>query len=254
MELIRRVTRSGPASNAAPATGWSLRRYLLALVLAVLLPLLSFAGILLWYEVRRDYAQHRRGLLDTAQALALAVDRERAAAQAVLEALADSPLLDAADWRAFYDHSVATAARYPGAWIVLFAPSGQQVINTLRPFGAALPNTFTESAMYPPAHPGELPLANPELVRRTFLTGEPVHSDLFLGLVAQRPAVSLNVPVQRASRVVYVLSMGLFPEVFARLLREHGIAANAFSTILERWLICQPLSISTPLACSSPTA
>jgi hypothetical protein len=56
--------------------GWPLRRYLLAMTLAGLLPVLAFAGVLLRYDVTRQYDIHRRGMLDTVLAFSLAVDRE----------------------------------------------------------------------------------------------------------------------------------------------------------------------------------
>src|SRR5215813_8469556 len=120
-----------PALTGLPAKGWSLRRYLLAMMLAVLLPLLAFAGALIWHDVTRQYDIQRDNTLNTVQVLSLAVDREWATLQALLRTLATSTLLDAEDWRAFYDRCGRAATSYPGTWIVLFAPSGQQIINTL---------------------------------------------------------------------------------------------------------------------------
>jgi PAS domain S-box-containing protein len=226
------------------------------MILAVLLPLLAFAGVLLWYDVTRQYAIHRRGMLDTVRTFSLAVDREWATAQAMLQTLAASPLLAAEDLHAFYDHCAAQAGRYTGAWIVLFAPSGQQVFHTLRPFGVTLPNALAESAVRPPAQAGELPVTNSDLVQRTFQTGESVYSDLFRGLVSQRPIIALNVPVQRGGHVVYVLSMGLIPEVFTRLLQARGISKDAISALVDRrgmiiarsWAPEQAIGRPTPLA------
>ena len=228
------VDAASPASSALPVTGWPLRRYLLTMGLAVLFPLLAFAGVLIWYDVTRQYDIHRRGLQDTVQALSLAVDREWATLQAMLQTLATSQLIEAENWRAFYDRCAREAARYPGARIILFAPSGQQVLNTLRPFGADLPNPFTESEGQPLARVGELPLASPETVRRAFETGQPIYSDLFIGLVSQRPTVSLDMPVWREGRVVYVLTLAVFPVSFTRLLQERGMSGDSISAIVDR--------------------
>jgi hypothetical protein len=229
-----RLRRRGTTRLDQPATGWPLRRYLLAMILAVLLPVLAFAGVLLWYDVTRQYDIHRRGMLDTVRALSLAVDREWSRWQAVLETLTASALLDAEDWRAFYDHCATAAAHYPGAWIIVFAPSGQQVLNTFRPFGTALPNPLTEIETRPPVQAGELPLADPEMLRHAFLTGQPGYSDLFIGLVSQRPTVSLDVPVLRQGRVVYVLTISFHPEVFTRLLQAQSLPADALPGIVDR--------------------
>jgi hypothetical protein len=92
------------------------------------------------------------------------------------------------------------------------------MINTLRPFGTPLPNIFTEGESRSPPRPGELSLASSATVRRAFETAQPVYSDLFIGLVSRRPILSIDVPVLRHGHVVYVLAMGLLPEVFTRLL------------------------------------
>jgi hypothetical protein len=83
------------------------------MVLGVLLPLLAFAGVLLWSDVTRQYAIHRRGMLDTVQALSLAVDGEWATVRETLETLAAAALIDTEDWRAFYDFCAQAAARHP---------------------------------------------------------------------------------------------------------------------------------------------
>lgn len=236
MPLTPPAKAIGAASSipGLPISGWPLRRYLLVMLLTVLLPLLAFAGVLLWYDVTRQYDIHRRGLLDTVQAFSLAVDREWAVLEATMETLTSSPLLDTEDWQAFYNLCARQARRYPGAWIVLFAPSGEQVFNTLRPFGTALPNVFTEAPAMPPPQAGEVPMANVELIRRTFQTGTPGYSDLFRGFVAQRLAISLSMPVQRAGHVAYVLSMGLAPQMFARLLQERGTPGETISALVDR--------------------
>ena len=229
------IDTAPPAAPGLPVTGWPLRHSLLALVLAVLLPVLAFAGVLLWYNVTRQYDIYRRGMLDTVRALSLLVDREWATGQAILQTLAASELLDTGDLRAFYDLCTKAAERLgDGARIVLFAPSGQQLLNTLRPFGAELPNPLLQSEASPPAQAGEVPLASAETVRRAFQTGQPVYSDLFVALVSRRPSVSLDVPIWQDGHIAYVLTMAMFPESFTRLLREQNLPADALATILDR--------------------
>jgi hypothetical protein len=223
-----------PTAPGRPATGWPLHSYLLAMTLAVLLPVLAFAGVLLWYDVTRQYDIHRRGMLTTVQAFSLAVDREWATVQAILQTLAASELLAAGDLEAFYDLCTKVVERLSGARIILFAPSGQQLLNTLLPFGAELPNPFIQSESSPPAQTGDVPLASAETVRRAFQTGQPVYSDLFIALVSLRPTVSLDMPVWRDGRIVYVLTMAIFPERFTRLLQEQNFPTDVLATILDQ--------------------
>jgi PAS domain S-box-containing protein len=228
------IDTAPPALASRLARGWPLRRYLLAMTLAVLLPVLTFAGLLLWYDVTRQFDVHRRGMLDTAQAFSLAVDREWARVQAILQTLAASELLDTGDLRAFYDLCTKVVEQLSGARIILFAPSGQQLLNTLRPFAAELPNPFIQGESSPPARAGEVPMASAETVRRAFQTGQPVYSDLFIALVSLRPSVALDVPVWRHGRVVYVLTMAMSPESFTRLLQEQNLPVDTLATIVDQ--------------------
>src|SRR5207237_6383644 len=79
-----------------------LRSHLVVLVVAAVVPLLVFAGLI----VQQDLAERRevvdRGMQDTVRALSLAVDGEVKASVAVLQTLAASPFLDVADLRGFH--------------------------------------------------------------------------------------------------------------------------------------------------------
>ncbi len=70
-----------------------LRAHLIALVLAVLLPALAVGAVTAWHMAQNYRAAFEMRLLDTARALALAVDREITANVEVAAALASSPLL-----------------------------------------------------------------------------------------------------------------------------------------------------------------
>ena len=155
-----------------------LRSYLVVLVLAAVLPMLAFAAIMFRQHSQLQRDAISRGLLDTARALSLAVDREVGTVRAVLETLAASPYLDAKDFKAFHTQSVrALAAQPPGNRIILFDTSGQQIVNTARPFGTPLPNPLREAAprrtdeRYP-----DLPLGGARYVTKA-LAGEFVVSD-----------------------------------------------------------------------------
>src|SRR5947208_1963652 len=117
-------------STHLPATGRPLRWCLLATVLASLVPLLAFTGLIIWFNITLQYDALHRSIMDTVRTLSLLVDEEWETAQERINTLADSGYVDTGDWRAFYDLCTKAAARFPNGWIVLLAPSGQQVINT----------------------------------------------------------------------------------------------------------------------------
>jgi signal transduction histidine kinase len=70
-------------------------------------------------------------------ALSKALDQEVAAMNYLLKGLSTSPALRTGDLKAFYDQLTATPVP-EGSWLILNDLDGQ-VLNTLRPFGAALP-------------------------------------------------------------------------------------------------------------------
>ena len=143
-----------------------LRSHLIVLVLAALLPLLIFTFEMFRQKARLQHEAVERGMRDTVRALSLAVDREIGAVRAILETLAESPHLDTGNLRSFYEICRRAVANRKESRLILFDRSGQQLMNTARPFGTPLPNLFRDSA--PPqtvdTYP-HLPLGAPEPVQ-----------------------------------------------------------------------------------------
>ena len=69
---------------------------------------------------------------------------------------------------------------------------------------------------------------------RVVATGKPQISDLIMGAVLRRPILVVGVPVFRDGQVVYVLAMGLGPEVLSSLLKEHRLSPDWTAGILDR--------------------
>ena len=84
---------------------FALRRHLLILVVAAVVPVLVFATIMVVVFGRGERASTERGLRDTTRALTLAVDREIETSIKALEALAASLHLDRDDYNAFERHA-----------------------------------------------------------------------------------------------------------------------------------------------------
>src|SRR5215469_3810166 len=143
---------------------------LCSLVLATVLPA-WFASI--FYIIRSNEAQ--RDLLEqhavgTARALMQVVDRELTGTRSALEVLATSPSLTSGDLSGLYDQAQDVLRRVEGTDIVLYGPTGNQLFNTLRPFGTPLPVRGAARA-----------------ILHVFETKSPVISDLFIGRVSHRP-------------------------------------------------------------------
>jgi len=117
------------------------------------------------YSSERERAA--QNMIMTARALMLAVDRELTAARAATEVLAASPELASDDLAAFHKRASELVRQLPGNNIVMADQSGQQLLNTLVPFGQqALPAGDT----------GPRTAFN----RLVFSTGKPIITDLFL--------------------------------------------------------------------------
>lgn len=212
----------------------SIRSHLILLVLATLLPVLIFAGIMFWQHVELQRAAVDRGMRDTARALSLAVDREIGQVLAILETLAASPYLDSKNLKAFYDLSSRAATARTGSWIVIFDRSGQQITNTLRPFGEPLPNTRREANQNLAENINYSFRGTPETVQKVIASGQAVITDLFVGIVSKHPSVAIHFPVVRAGKVVYVLSMGILSEKLTALLVEQGLPSDWYAVIVDR--------------------
>src|SRR5438034_3805182 len=107
-----------------------LRSHLVILALGAALPLLIFSIVIVRQESQDQRAVLDRGMRNTVRALSLAVDGEVKASRAVLETLAASAYLDTGDLKAFYDLCARTVEGHKNAYIILFDPSGQQLVNS----------------------------------------------------------------------------------------------------------------------------
>ncbi len=204
-EAVGGRTGNQPAAErpgAAPRrrhARWSTRRHLTALVSAVLLPVLVFAGLLLWQVAQMQRQELQQEAVSLADMLAAIVDRQLLGFVSALQVLASSPAIDRGDIDGLYRHA-AEMKRILGSEIIVKNASGQQLVNTL--IGLS----------------GPLPVSLPEGDRKAIATRQPVVSDLFTGTTAQRLIVSVNVPVIRDGNVVGLVNAGIDPARLAAVL------------------------------------
>ncbi|MGE0675341.1 MAG: cache domain-containing protein, partial [Methylibium sp.] len=204
------------AGGGGLARRLSLRSRLIALALIGLVPMLAFAGVLLaqFADAARDSLQSR--VRDTASTVALIVDQEIQRAQSLLTALAVSPQIDSGDLAGFHRQAaLSTPDRF--RWIVLFDAERNQLVNTLKPFGAPLPR-----AVHAPA------------VDEVLRTGRPAVTDLLAGAVAGQHVVATGVPVIRNDRVTAVLSVTFGVEALSRLLAAQPVPEGWTVALLDR--------------------
>jgi signal transduction histidine kinase/CheY-like chemotaxis protein len=186
----------------------TVRRRLLLLVLAVVIPLTLFAVLTIAFALRLERRAAERRVLDAARTVSLALDREFASAEAALKVLATSTALRQGDLDAFRAQAI-TARTSEEAWILLFDAQAMQVVNTGFEVGT------------PPVR-----RANPERVAQIFASRQSDVSDLYVGALTRRHIITIDVPVVWEDRVHYVLSQAFYPEYFERVLREYPWPAD----------------------------
>ncbi len=155
-----------------------IRTQLLFMSAAILLPVMLAVGVAFEKIQNSERQAALRGLSETVRATALIVDREVQGSLSAMKALGNSPHLVTGDFQSF--HAQAQALDHPpDVWTVLLDSSGQQLVNTVLPYGAPLP-------LPPPAvH---------ERVTRTIATQKPVVSDLVLGPATGKLLTTIYVP------------------------------------------------------------
>ena len=168
-----------------------------------------------------SYHQHKRQMLEnsltTTRTISYLVDKHFSNVESTLHALATSPSLVAGDLPAFYWQAKEALLTQKIANIVLTAPDGTQVMNTLRPFGAPLPGNLSNIR-----------------VSDFGATDSVMVSNLFAGKVASRPVIAVAVPVRRSGQNLYGLSGGMSPDVFDAMLREQRLPAPWITGLIDR--------------------
>ena len=196
-----------------------LRAYLSFLTLATLLPVAVFAAVLAYFLVQQDRETFRRGAEARALAMITAVDTALAGDIATLESLATTQALDSASLDAFRQRAERVLATRPyWSTINVALPSGQQVVNLLRPPGAPLPDI----AQYDPLWPSAVERQRPFI------------SDLVTGPTTGRWDYAVRVPVVRDGGVKYVLSAVVKPEAISALLARQNLPADWVAVVLDR--------------------
>ncbi|MCM0083177.1 ATP-binding protein [Geomonas sp. Red32] len=185
-------------------------------MLAAVLPVWLVSGWLVFHAYSVKRAQIGATMLDSARTLASVVDRDLATVQAALLALSTSPAFATGDLKSIHDQVMELLKSYPGADIIVADATGQQVVNSARPFGTPLPRRNTV-----------------ETVRRIFENGQPIVSDLFFGAVTKRPLISIDIPVAKDGKVLYDLAMTFPSERMGALLRKQALPKGAYSALID---------------------
>ncbi len=205
-----------PPDRRVPALP-TIRARLAMVVLACALPALLGFVLLIGHFYQRERLQISRDTQLTARALMLAVERDLNGAKVAALAMATSRNLATGDLAAFHVQASSLLGQdFPGFAFVLSDATGQQLVNTLRPYGQPLPRH-----------------GNRAQLQRVFATGLPAISDVYVGGVLQRPLIGIDVPVRRDGPVVYDLTVGILPERLGKVLAEQRVPPGNIVAIFD---------------------
>jgi signal transduction histidine kinase len=192
-----------------------IRSRLIALSIAILLPVIVAAGFGLAMLYKDQQEEARNGLRVITRALAAVVERELALIETTLRTLSTSPYLKQDDFKAFYEH-VRAIVPSPERTIVLIDKSGQQLINTRLPYGEPLPmsRAFGEERL------------DSGLGR--------ILSDVYYAPLGKQYSYALRVPVERNGELRYYLAMGSYASTLQKVLEDQRLRPGWNAAILDR--------------------
>jgi signal transduction histidine kinase len=195
----------------------SIRSRLIQVVLTLVIP--GWIGMLLltvvFYRQEREHVL--QSTLQISRALMTAVDRDLSRAIMATQIIATSHLLASGDLAAFHRKITNMLPMTFASNLVLTDVSGQQLINTIRPYGEPLPID------------GNLPVQ-----REVIETGKPVIGNVFIEPVLKRPLAGIEVPVFIDGKIKYTLGAGFFPELLNELLLRQHLPPNWIAVILDK--------------------
>jgi len=184
------------------------------LTVSLLIPAVLSMGFLLAGADRESRGQLYQQLVTTARALSGAVDRQAAVGVSVAETLATDQALINGDWAAFHARALRVTARRPG-WIVVSDIGGQQILNTLKPYGAPLPRSPRASEL-----------------TSALLAGRSKISDLREGKVAGKPVITVATPIMVKGQL-YILSYVVESASFTSVFRQQRVPDRWVATLLD---------------------
>ncbi|GGC38775.1 sensor histidine kinase [Siccirubricoccus deserti] len=221
--MNRAAARVASAATAGPPAAMpTLRALLILLAAAVSLPLLALASLAIWQGNTAARARAEDQLQMQAGVLALAVDREFAAATAIVRTLAGSVALARGEFGRFRDELEAAARQWPGAIIGLTGPDGFLSMTTRVPMTVPMPMLMSTNTA----------------ARQALTTGRTEISDLYQGSVSTMPQVAVAVPAEVRTDgrepARHAVSIVLPYQTFVPILAGKGMPPGWAATLVDR--------------------
>jgi signal transduction histidine kinase len=194
----------------------ALRRRLLYLAAAAIVPLALMSGVSLLALLHQQRQQAERAGIELARALVTAVDAELQRSISVLQVLAAAPSLERREIQRFHEVTRRTLQNNP-SWltVILADPQGRQITNARFAYGDALPSVVERASF-----------------ERVLRTGEPAVGALARGPGTQL-AVPVRVPVIRAGELRYVLTAAVKPDDFVDIINRQRVPGDWVVSVFD---------------------
>ncbi|HWN91256.1 MAG TPA: PAS domain-containing protein, partial [Verrucomicrobiae bacterium] len=195
-----------------------IRSYLFVLTAAALLPLVVFSALITGVLWKTQQSAQEQRFSERVKGMSIALDRELLGSMRVLEILARSTSLDAADLASFYARARRVRDQEKG-WqsIILAEASGRQVFDLRRPFGSPLRDRVDGTTL-----------------QQAIRARRPVVSRLLEGPGPGEFRTFIGVPIVSREGIQYVLLAEIDAASWLSFLRTYPIAADATMTLLDQ--------------------
>ena len=204
--LLQRTTLSNeyPLPRIPGGRTLSLRGYLVLLVAGTLLPVVLFAGAVVYRLSAQEKARSERVMLREARNLASTLENEFSSTTRTLQALAASDQLYEQNLQSFHGEATRLAETQTNwSTVILLAPNGQQLVNSALPFGTPLTSA-----------------SEPASLERLVATRKPTIGDLAYGKRSQDFAFPIRVPVIYEGTLRYALTAVITPTALASIVKN----------------------------------
>jgi two-component sensor histidine kinase len=189
--------------------------YLLVLAIATSLPVVGCAAFVATHFVAESSQLTKAEYEDRLRLMRNATELRLANIIEDLQILALSPQLAQGNFAEFRDHAMQAVKLIGGVAIALYAPDGQQLVNTRLEMNERLPKR-TEF----------------DTERRAIETGRAQVSGLQKAVVDEQPIVIIAVPVRVGGEIRYALNIGLSPQYLSGLMDQY-VSAGLVGSIID---------------------
>ncbi len=198
---------------------WSVRSRIVALVVALAVPLNLLVIGAIWQLAGTANEMQRTGLLYTARTVASAVDVHISKFIGLAQSLANSPALLQDDLTTFEAEALRAFPQTGDAWLLVANLEGRQLFNTAMVSGQSLPQR----------NPRALAAQRQALAHRTIVVAD----QIVLGPLTQSWVATIEVPVFKDGMPFRILAVAMKTQGFQRLLSGHQMPQGWLAGLID---------------------